>query len=64
MTKKQIKDWPKKLDAAFKRKFGVKVETSWNIISFGYVTRRADDKPMTKAMRDFISGWMAEKVPA
>lgn len=64
MTKKQT-DWPKKLDAAIKRKFGIKTETFFDLIgSMRYVTRRADGKPLKKEIHKFIGEWTNKNVPA
>ncbi len=57
--------WPKKLDAAIKRKFGVKTETFFDLIgSMRYVTRAAGGKNLPKKVHAFIEAWMNKNVPA
>lgn len=61
-----MKNWPKKLDAAIKRKFGVKTKTFFDLFgSMRYVTRPADGKkPLTDESHTFIQTWMNKNVPA
>lgn len=64
MAKKPIA-CPQKLDAAIKRKFGIKTETYFDLIgSMHYVTVTAYHKaPLTDEIHKFIRKWMDEKVP-
>lgn len=58
-------EWPAKLDAAIKRKFGVKINTFFDLLgTMCYVTRPADGKtPLTDEIHKFIGQWMDKHVP-
>ncbi len=58
---KLIRDeWPTKLDAELKSRFGVDFTTHWNVVGGppSYVTARNDGGPMTDEMINFIHGYM------
>lgn len=58
-TKRQT-EWPQRLDAAIKKKFGVETETFFDLIgSMRYLTHRPDGKPLAKKIHTFIGQWMA-----
>lgn len=61
-------EWPKKLDAAIKRKFGVKTKTFFDLLgSMRYITIPTggkNPKPLTDEIHKFINSWMTRNVPA
>jgi len=56
--------WPQRLDAAIKKKLGVKTDNYWNLIAMRYVTSSADGKtPLSDEIHAFIGKWMNDNVP-
>jgi hypothetical protein len=49
--------WTSELDRAFEKKFGLKVETHWSVLSNLFVTMRADEDQLTDEQRFFIDGF-------
>lgn len=47
------------LDHAFEQRFETKLETSWNIFTFGMVSVRADGEDLTIDQSLFIENWSA-----
>lgn len=47
----------KSCDAAFKEKFGVEIETTWNIFTLTLVSTRRDEKPMTRKQHAWVGGY-------
>ena len=45
------------LDAAFQVKFGVTLETTWNIFSMQLVSLREDGEDMTPEQHAFVTGY-------
>lgn len=45
------------LDAAFAGKFGVKLETRWNIFDMRLVSSRQDGDALTEEQASFINGF-------
>ena len=45
------------LAEAFEDRFGIAVETNWNIVTMTKVTTRVDDKKLTKDQYEFISAY-------
>lgn len=59
---KVIRDeWPTKLDAEMKNKFGITTKTEWNVepdLPGQWITRRVDGHLLTISEASFIHGYM------
>ena len=45
------------VDAAFKGRFDIEIETVWNIFAVALVSTRKDDKPLTRPHTHFLAGF-------